>query len=170
MASNIILVGMPAAGKSTVGVILAKVLGMDFIDTDLIIQRDTGKRLSDLIAEEGHDGFIRTEEKICCGINAENSVISTGGSVIYGDAAMKHLKENGMVVYHEIDFETLEKRLHHMSKRGVVLKEGQTKKELYDERVELYKKYADIIIHESGMDIEDTVSLIIEEIASEGFL
>ena len=157
MKSNIVLVGMPTSGKSTVGVILAKLLGMDFIDSDLIIQKKTGKKLSEIIEDEGLDGFIDIENKICCGIKAENTVIATGGSVIYGEEAMKHFRESGRVVYLEIDYDTLEQRLHHTKQRGVVLREGQTKKELFDERVVLYKKYADICLSEEGMGIEETV-------------
>lgn len=161
MSSNIVLIGMPTSGKSTVGVILAKMLGMDFVDTDLVIQRRTGKKLKDIIEEEGVEGFLRVEEEACAGLEVENTVIATGGSVIYGEAAMKHLKKNSQVIYLEIDYDTLEKRLHHVKQRGVVLKDGQTKKELFDERIVLYKKYADIVISEDNLDIEETVQSII---------
>ena len=153
---NIILIGMPTSGKSTVGVILAKLLGMDFVDTDLIIQKKTGRRLSQIIEEDGLDGFINIEEKVCSNIEETNTVIATGGSVVYGEKAMKHLRNIGKVIYLEIDYETLEERLHHTKQRGVVLRPGQSKKELYDERIVLYQKYADIIISEMGMDIEET--------------
>ncbi|MCR5213608.1 MAG: shikimate kinase [Eubacterium sp.] len=165
MKENITLIGMPTSGKSTAGVILAKVLGMDFVDTDLLIQKKKGKRLQKLIEENGVEGFIKIEEDVCKNLEASKSVIATGGSVIYGDEAMKHLKEIGHVIYLEIDYETLEKRLHHVKQRGVVLKPGQTKKDLYDERVALYKKYADIIISEEGLDIEGTVQEIIEKLS-----
>ena len=149
MKSNIVLIGMPTSGKSTVGVILAKLLGMDFVDSDLVIQKETGKKLSELIAEAGLDGFIDIE--------TENTVIATGGSVVYGEEAMKHFREIGRVVYLEIDYDTLEARLHHTKQRGVVLREGQTKKELFEEREVLYRKYADICLSEEGMGIEETV-------------
>ena len=161
MSSNIVLIGMPTSGKSTVGVILAKMLGMDFVDTDLVIQRRTGKKLKDIIEEEGVEGFLRVEDEACAELEVENTVIATGGSVIYGEAAMKHLKKNSQVIYLEIDYDTLEKRLHHVKQRGVVLKDGQTKKELFDERIVLYKKYADIVISEDNLDIEETVQSII---------
>ena len=153
---NIILIGMPTSGKSTVGVILAKLLGMDFVDTDLIIQKKTGRKLSEIIEKDGLDGFIKVEEEVCCSVEATNTVIATGGSVVYGVKAMEHFKEIGKVIYLEIDYETLEDRLHHTKQRGVVLRPGQNKKDLYDERIVLYQKYADIIISEEGMDIEDT--------------
>ena len=160
--SNIILIGMPTSGKSTVGVILAKLLGMDFVDTDLIIQKKTGRRLSQIIEEDGLDGFVKVEEEVCCNVEASNTVIATGGSVVYGEKAMKHFKDIGKVIYLEIDYETLEERLHHAKQRGVVLRPGQNKKELYDERIVLYQKYADIIISEEGMDIEETAQRCVD--------
>ena len=129
---------------------------MDFVDTDLIIQKKTGRKLSEIIEKDGLDGFIKVEEDVCCSVEATNTVIATGGSVVYGVKAMEHFKEIGKVIYLEIDYETLEDRLHHTKQRGVVLRPGQNKKDLYDERIVLYQKYADIIISEEGMDIEDT--------------
>ena len=158
---NITLIGMPTSGKSTVGVILAKITGMDFTDTDLLIQKEAGRKLSEIIEEDGLDGFLGIEEKVCSEIETENTVIATGGSVVYSENAMRHLKDIGTVIYLEIDYETLEQRLHHVRQRGVVLKPGQTKRELYDERIELYKKYADIVVSEEGMDIEATVNKIV---------
>ena len=155
--NNIILIGMPTSGKSTVGVILAKLLGMDFVDTDLIIQKKVGRRLPEIIERDGLDGFLKIEEEVCCDIELTDSVIATGGSVVYGEKGMQHLKEIGQVIYLEIDYDTLEQRLHHTKQRGVVLRPGQNKRDLYDERIELYKKYADITISEEGMTIEDTV-------------
>ena len=119
---NITLIGMPTSGKSTVGVILAKILGMDFVDTDLIIQRKAGKRLANIIAEDGLEGFLSLEEEVCAELEAENTVIATGGSVVYGEKAMAHLKDISHVVYLEIDYETLEKRLHHVKQRETVQK------------------------------------------------
>ncbi|MCR5227404.1 MAG: shikimate kinase [Eubacterium sp.] len=164
MGQNITLIGMPTSGKSSVGVILAKVLGMDFVDTDLIIQKKAGRRLADIIEEDGLEGFLSLENEVCASVEAENTVIATGGSVVYGEAAMQHLKEISKVIYLEIKYETLEKRLHHVKQRGVVLKPGQTKKDLYDERTVLYKKYADEVISEEGLDIEGTVQTLIEHL------
>ena len=158
MKNNIVLIGMPTSGKSTVGVILAKLLGMDFVDSDLVIQKKIGKKLAEIISDEGLEGFLKIEEDVCCDIEAENTVIATGGSVVYGAAAMEHFKSIGRVVYLKIDYETLEARLHHAKQRGVVLRPGQSKKELYDERTVLYEKYADIVISEEGKDIEETVA------------
>ena len=160
--NNIILIGMPTSGKSTVGVILAKLLGMDFVDTDLLIQKRAGKKLSEIISEDGLEAFLQIENSVCCDLETENTVIATGGSVIYAEEAMAHFQKMGKIVYLQIDYETLESRLHHTKQRGVVLREGQSKKDLYDERVVLYKKYADECISEEGMDIEETVQKICE--------
>ena len=111
--SNVVLIGMPASGKSTIGVVLAKILGLSFTDTDLVIQNRTGRSLQTLIRERGQDGFISLENEICSRIDARDSVIATGGSVVYGEEAMRHLRENGIVVYLETDYEVLKKRLHH---------------------------------------------------------
>ncbi|WP_026524101.1 shikimate kinase [Butyrivibrio sp. MB2005] len=155
---NIILIGMPTSGKSTVGVILAKVLGYNFIDSDIVIQEKEGRRLSEIIEAEGVDGFIDIENRVNAGIEAEKTVISTGGSVVYGEAAMLHYKDIGKVVYLKIDMEVLTKRLRDVKQRGVVMKEGQTISSLYDERCELYEKYADIIIDEKNNTMEEVLS------------
>ena len=126
MKNNIVLIGMPGVGKSTVGVILAKVLGYQFVDADLLIQKSEGKLLKDIIAEKGTDGFIEVENRVNASIQAENTIIATGGSVIYGKEAMAHLKEIGTVVYLHVPFATLEKRLADIKGRGVVRTEGQT--------------------------------------------
>ena len=165
LSDNIILIGMPTSGKSTVGVILAKLLGKDFIDTDLIIQKKTGKKLNEIIASEGLDGFIEIENNICSNLEVNDAIIATGGSVIYGDEAMQHFQNIGKIVYLDIDYDTLESRLHHTKQRGVVLREGQSKKELYDERVVLYRKYADTILNENEMGIEETVESLAEMIS-----
>ena len=157
---NIILIGMPASGKSTVGVILAKLLGRDFIDTDLLIQRREARLLSEIIRDEGLDGFLSIEADVLSGIEASQSVIATGGSAVYGHNAMLHLKELGSVVYLEVDYAAIASRLDDIRSRGVVLREGQTLETLYRERVALYRKYADIIVPESGMGIEATVQAV----------
>ncbi|MBO4592350.1 MAG: shikimate kinase [Eubacterium sp.] len=163
--SNIVLIGMPTSGKSTVGVILAKLLGMDFIDSDLLIQKKAGRKLAQIIEDDGLEGFLKIEEDVCCSIEAENTVIATGGSVVYGATAMEHFKSIGRVVYLKIDYETLEARLHHTKQRGVVLRPGQSKKDLYDERTVLYEKYADIVISEEGKGIEETVASLKEALS-----
>ena len=132
---NIILIGMPAVGKSTVGVIVAKRLGYNFVDTDLVIQEKEGKLLREIIAEVGPDGFLEVEDRINAEIEAEKTVIAPGGSVVYCENAMKHYKEIGKVVYLQVSFETINKRLRNAKSRGVVLRDGQTLKDLYEERV-----------------------------------
>ena len=159
--SNIVLIGMPGVGKSTIGVILAKVLGYQFIDTDLVIQKEEGKLLKDIIAKVGPEGFIEVENRINASIEAENSIIATGGSVIYGRKAMEHLSTIGTIIYLSLPFEELEKRLSDIKGRGVVLKEGQTLKDLYYERTPLYEKYADIVIDEKGLNVEETLDKIL---------
>ena len=135
---NVILIGIPGCGKSTVGVVLAKALGMDFIDADLVIQRSAGKRLSALIDELGDEGFRQLENRINAGIEAENTVIATGGSVVYGQEAMEHLHRIGQVIYLQLSCEQIEERLGDLHARGVTIKPGWTLRDLYNERVPLY--------------------------------
>lgn len=158
---NIILIGMPGAGKSTVGVVLAKRLGYQFVDSDLVIQEKTGKLLYQLIEELGEAGFLELENEINAGLQAKRAVIATGGSAVYGKEAMAHFKEIGKVVYLSLPYEELRERLGDLHKRGVVLREGYTLKKLYEERVPLYEKYADLVIDCSGRDIRS----VMEEIA-----
>ena len=162
--NNIVLIGMPGVGKSTVGVILAKVLGYQFVDSDLVIQKEEGKLLKEIIAEVGPEGFIEVENRINASLEVEHSVIATGGSVVYGKEAMRHLKEIGTVVYLALPFAEIDKRLSDIKGRGVVLKDGQDLRALYEERTLLYEAYADIQIDESGLNIEETIERIIETI------
>lgn len=143
---SVILIGMPSCGKSTVGVLLAKKLGYRFIDSDLLIQEREGKLLHNIIAAEGIDGFLQIENDVNCTITDDKAVISTGGSAVYGREAMAHLKTLGKVVYLKISYETMTARLGDYIHRGVVLPEGYTLKDMYDERAVLYEKYADITI------------------------
>ena len=162
MKENIVLIGMPGSGKSTVGVILAKVLGYTFIDSDLLIQKEEKKLLKDIIAREGQEGFLRIENRVNASIETENSVIATGGSVVYCEEAMKHLQEIGTVIYLKLDYQILKKRLSNLIGRGVVLKDGQTLEDLYKERVPLYEKYGEYIIDEKNTDAEGTLQKILE--------
>ena len=165
--TNLVLIGMPASGKSTVGVILAKVIGYDFIDTDILIQRAQKKRLAQIIKEVGVDGFLEVENRVNASVEADHCVIATGGSAVYGEDAMRHFKEIGHIMYLKTDFETIRKRLGNIRQRGVALREGQTLRDLYDERTVLYEKYADTVIEESG-DAEDVVVSILKVIQSGG--
>lgn len=162
--NNIVLIGMPGVGKSTAGVVLAKVLGYEFLDSDLLIQQQEKRLLYEIIREEGIEGFIAIENRINAGIQAEKAVIATGGSVVYGEEAMEHLKEIGTVVYLKLPFEALMMRLNNTSERGVVLREGQSLADLYEERTVLYEKYADIVIDETELKVEATVKKIVEEL------
>lgn len=161
---NIVLIGMPGVGKSTVGVILAKVLGYQFVDADLLIQEQEGKLLKDIIAEVGTDGFIQVENRVNASIDCSKTIIATGGSVIYGQEAMEHLKEIGTVVYLEVPFSVLEERLSDIKGRGVVLKDGQTLYGLFMERTPLYEKYADVRVSEEGLGVEETVDLLVSKL------
>ena len=160
--NNITLIGMPGAGKSSIGVVLAKVLGYQFIDSDLLIQKAEKRTLSKIIEDEGTEGFKAIENRVNASIQVENTVIATGGSVVYCDEAMQHLKSEGVVVYLKISLELLSRRLGNLKGRGVVLKEGQTLASLYDERVPLYEKYADLIIDCNGKMLRDVVAEIAE--------
>ena len=160
--NNITLIGMPGAGKSTIGVVLAKVLGYQFIDSDLLIQKQEGRRLSEIIEQEGYTGFMDIENRVNAAIDVDDTVIATGGSVVYCEDAMKHLKSVGKVVYLKLSFESLTKRLGNLKGRGVLLKEGQTLRDLYEERTPLYEKYADIVIDEEGKDLEASLHAVLE--------
>lgn len=157
---NIILIGMPGAGKSTVGVVLAKNMGYTFLDSDLLIQDKYKKLLHEIIEERGIEGFWRVENEVNAGIETEKGVIATGGSVIYEAEAMEHLKSIGVVVYLKLSLEELVIRLGDLNERGVTLREGQDLAGLYDERIPYYEKYADITIDCDGRLIRDIVAEI----------
>lgn len=163
---NIILIGMPASGKSTAGVLLAKAIGYGFIDTDLLIQNRERALLCDIIRDKGAEEFLRIEEEVNAELWAEHCVISTGGSVIYGEKAMARLKELGVVVYLKLGEPALEKRLKNIFRRGVVMRTpGETVAQLYAERVPLYEKYADIAVDCENHTVEETVQAIAEAVS-----
>lgn len=155
---NIILTGMPGAGKSTVGVVLAKSRGYRFLDSDLLIQEKYDALLHELIEKYGQEGFLKIEEEVNVSIQAKRTVVATGGSVVYGAAAMEHFKEIGKVVYLRLSCETIRKRLGDLHRRGVVLQKGQTLQDLYTERIPLYEKYADVTIDCEKKSIREIVS------------
>lgn len=160
MKTNITLIGMPSAGKSTIGVLLAKRLGYSFIDVDIVIQETEGKLLKDIIAQEGMDGFLEVENRVNAGLQASQSVIAPGGSVIYGREAMEHLKEISTVIYLKMSYQELERRVGDVVDRGVALKEGMTLKDLYNERTVYYERYADFTVDEEGMTPGQIVDLL----------
>ncbi len=157
---NIILIGMPGVGKSTIGVVLAKRLGYQFEDSDLIIQNQTGQLLHEIITERGIDGFVQLENDVNAGLDLNQTILATGGSAIYGEGAMKHFASIGKVVYLKLPFEELSERLGDLTERGVVLKENQTLEDLLIERSPYYEKYADVTIECKGKEIRT----IVEEI------
>jgi len=163
--NNIIFIGMPASGKSTIGVVVAKRLGYDFVDTDLLIQKQEGRLLKDIIEDKGIEGFLKIEDAVNANVKVERTVISPGGSVVYCENAMKHYKEIGTIVYLQTSYDTIEKRIGDAEKRGVVLREGQSLKELYDERKILFEKYADIIICEDDLTLDQTIGKVLKSLS-----
>lgn len=159
-ADNITLIGMPASGKSTVGVLLAKRLGYSFVDVDILIQEREGRLLKEIIEESGLNGFLDVENRTNAALDVHKSVIAPGGSVIYGREAMEHLKEIGIIVYLKLSFEEVSSRLGDLQDRGVALKDGMTLLDLYQERVPYYEQYADITIDETGQDAGATVDCL----------
>ena len=164
---NIVLIGMPGVGKSTVGVILAKVLGYQFIDADLVIQKRENRLLHEIISEEGLDGFLKAEENanVYIAQNEEKSIVATGGSVVYCEKAMQELKKTGRVIYLELEYDQLKKRQGNLKGRGVVLKDGQDLRGLYEERIPLYEKYADLTVNEKNLDVEQTLQKIVDRLS-----
>ena len=165
---NIILIGMPAAGKSTVGVVIAKRLGYDFIDTDLLIQKREGRLLKEIIAEIGNEGFLAIENQVNRDLEVEYAVISPGGSVVYCGEAMQHFKEMGTIIYLKVPYETIQKRVENAQNRGVVLKAGQSLKDMYEERIKLFEKYADYTVSEAGLGLDETIDKVLELIEKIG--
>lgn len=157
---NIVLIGMPGAGKSTVGVVLAKRMGMSFMDSDLVIQEQEGKMLHEIIEKIGTEGFLEVEDRVNAGIKPKNTVIATGGSVVYGKNAMEHLSQIGTVCYLKLSYESIADRLGDLAKRGVALKDGQTLMDLYQERIPLYEKYAKLTIDCENKNIREIVGEI----------
>lgn len=158
---NIVLVGMSGAGKSTLGVLLAKALGMDYVDTDIVLQQQEGRLLQDIIDKDGIDAFLEVEEKIVSGLQLENCVISTGGSVIYSDKAMHALKKDGLIIYLHVPYEEIKRRLTNITTRGIVIKKGNTLQDVYKERVPLYMTYSDHTLDCYNKDIEQCIAEII---------
>lgn len=161
---NIVLIGMPGCGKSTVGVVLAKALGMDFVDSDLLIQHSQGMRLHQIIEKVGDNGFRQIENQVNADIQSDNCVIATGGSVVYGQQAMEHLRSIGTVVYLQLTYEQVQERLGDLHARGVTMKPGQTLRDLYDERTPLYEHWAHQTIHCGGLQLRQVVGKILSQL------
>ncbi len=164
-SKNIIMIGMPASGKSTIGKLIAQELNQEFFDVDLLLEKIEGMPLQEIINTKGNEYFRELEGRVLSELDLKNTVISPGGSAIYYHEAMLHLKEIGQVVYLDVPFEIIEKRLHNMGSRGITLKQGQSLKDLYDERKPLYEKYADISVSIQSMNIEDTVQKVLLKLA-----
>lgn len=165
---NIILIGMPAVGKSTVGVIVAKRLGYEFVDTDLLIQKQEKKLLKEIIDEVGNEGFLSIENQVNRDLYVERTVIAPGGSIVYCEEAMEHYREIGTVIYLKASYEEIEKRIKNAKNRGVVLKDGQELRDVYEERVKLFEKYADYTVEETGIGLDETIDRVLELIEKIG--
>ena len=159
--NNIVLIGMPGAGKSTVGVLLAKTLGYAFLDTDLVIQEREGRLLQDLVDELGVEAFLDREAAAIVSVDCDRTVIATGGSVVCRDRAMEHLKDLGRIVYLQLPLEELERRLHNISTRGIAMAPGETLAHIYDYRSPLYQKYADLTVAVDRQTLEETVEQVL---------
>ena len=161
MKKNLIFIGMPASGKSTIGIVAAKRLGYRFIDTELMIQEQEGKLLREIIQERGTAGFLEVEDQVNASVQAERTVIAPGGSVVYCENAMRHYQEIGIIVYLHVPYTEIETRIQNARSRGVVLRDGQTLRDLYDERCRLFEQYADIRINEDGLSMGETVEKVL---------
>ncbi len=159
---NIILIGMPGAGKSTVGVLLAKAMTYNFLDTDISIQRREKRQLYEIINERGLDAFIEIENAVLSRLEVDGCIIATGGSAVYGGEAMAHLREIGTVVYIRLSLAEIERRIKNITTRGIAMKQGSSLADLYKERTPLYEKYADIIVDGEGTTIEECVAQIMK--------
>ncbi len=158
---NIILIGMPGSGKSTCGVLAAKALLKNFFDTDLLLQNLESLRLQDIINQKGIDYFETAEEAAILSLEIQGTVIATGGSVIYSEPAMKRLKALGRIIYLHLSYDAMCERINNITTRGIVLKNGETLLDMYNERLPLYEKYADCTIDCDGMTVEETVEAIV---------
>ena len=159
---NICLIGMPSSGKSVLGKMLAKKRQMCFLDLDTLIQKNTGKLLREIIEEKGREGFLRIEEETGASLSVENTVIAPGGSICYGEKAMKHLQKIARVIFLDLPYEEMEKRIGDPVKRGVAIPEGFSLRDLYKERTELYRKYAEYTLEEENLSIEECLKKLMQ--------
>lgn len=161
---NMVLIGMPGAGKSTIGVVLAKTLGFTFIDSDLVIQKRENRLLQEIIDDIGMERFLDVEKEAVLSIDVSKSIIATGGSVIFRNETMEHLKELGDIIYLKVSYEEIERRVNNITTRGIAMAKGHTLKDVYDQRVELYEKYANIVIDCDDKNLEEIVKDIKDSI------
>lgn len=167
---NIVLIGMPGSGKSTLGVLLAKALGYSFIDTDLIISRIAGKPLQKILDEDGLDSFLNVEEKVGMELECEKTVVATGGSMVLSKKAMDSLKKQGKVLYINVPLNEIKRRVTNIKTRGIAFKKGETLEDVYRVRVPLYEKYADItvdFVDSTNGGIEDTINLMVDKLSGQ---
>lgn len=167
--NNIVYIGMPGAGKSTLGVLTAKTLGMNFTDTDLLVQQKEGRLLQEIIDQSGTKAFLEIEQKCIYEARFENCVVATGGSAVYGEKAMKVLKENGVIVYLKISYQEMIKRIQNITTRGIVLEQGQTLKDVYEKRTPMYEQYADLVVECDGKNIEELLGNVIHRLKQNGY-
>lgn len=161
---NIVLIGMPGCGKSTIGVLLAKALLFDFVDTDLVIQNKYSKSLCDIIDQQGLEGFKSVENEVLASLSCQNSVIATGGSAVYGKSGMANLKKDGKTVYLKLSPEDISSRINNITTRGIAMKKDTTIEELFIERAPLYEQYADITLDCAGLTVEECVKAVLDRI------
>lgn len=159
---NIILIGMPGSGKSTCGVLAAKALLKNFFDTDLLFQGLEEKRLQDIIDDDGIEYFLSAEERAILSLDINATVVATGGSVVYIDKSMEHLKKSGKVIYLHLSYDTMVDRIKNITTRGVVVKEGDSLEDMYNERLPMYQKWADVVINCDNNTVEQTVEKIVK--------
>ena len=163
-AHNVVLIGMPGAGKSTLGVLLAKAIGYDFLDTDLVIQRKAGMRLGSYLASRGYQALRQLEAEVICALDHAGTVIATGGSAVYSQAAMQHLRANGRVVYLQCALDVLDQRIASMDERGIAAPSGQTLADVQAERIPLYEQFAEITVEVGSENMDSTLGKIIRHL------
>ena len=163
---NIVLIGMPGSGKSTVGVLVSKALGMDFMDVDLVIQQREGKLLQDSVDELGAQGFMELEERVVCSLSCTGTVIAPGGSAVCREKAAEHLKKLGKLVYLHLPCSALEARLSNMASRGIAMEPGQTLLDIYNYREPIYRRWADLTVNAEGQDMAETVTSVLEALGA----
>ncbi|GGY71083.1 shikimate kinase [Marinobacter zhanjiangensis] len=167
MARNLVFIGMPGSGKSTVGVLIAKRLGLGFVDTDLLIQQEEGRTLQEIVDQDGYQALRRIEERVLLNLNVENHVISTGGSAVYSDAAMAHLKTGGTVVFLDIPLDVVVERIGDHSLRGISRRPDQSLSELFEERFALYTRYADVTVTGAGLTHDEECEAVLAALESD---